>query len=112
MTDKYILQGKAPVKASLGEWAEWYETADRHVAKSGSQSKMSNKPFVSTVFLGLDHSFGRPGAPILFETMIFGGEHDQYQDRCSTWDEAEAMHTKACELAGLKSPFARRETIK
>ena len=31
--------------------------------------------FVSTVFLGLDHSFGS-GPPVLFETMIFGPARD------------------------------------
>lgn len=48
---------------------------------------------VSTVFLGLDHQFGR-GAPLLFETMIFGGARDGDQFRYSTWDEAEDGHAK------------------
>jgi hypothetical protein len=26
--------------------------------------------------------------------MIFGGPEDGYQRRCSTWDEAEAMHAE------------------
>ena len=52
---------------------------------------------VSTVFLGMDHSFGG-GSPVLFETMIFGGEHDQYQERYCTWDEAEKGHQIACDL--------------
>jgi hypothetical protein len=47
---------------------------------------------VSTIFLGLDRRFEGEGPPILFETMVFGGKHDQYQERCATWDEAEAMH--------------------
>jgi hypothetical protein len=51
---------------------------------------------VSTVFLGLDHQFGR-GPPLLFETMIFaddagkGGAED-YQRRYSTWDDAFLGH--------------------
>jgi len=53
--------------------------------------------FVSTVFLSLDHNY-REGEPILFETMIFGGEHDQYQERCCTYDEAVKMHETACNL--------------
>ena len=97
MNDKYILDGKAAVKVDLMTWARWYEKAERRVAESHN-----DKVRVSTVFLGLDHSFGR-GEPLLFETMIFGGEHDQYQDRCSTWEQAEAMHRKACELAGVPS---------
>ena len=52
---------------------------------------------VSTVFLGMDHSFDG-GTPVLFETMIFGGEYDQFQERYCTWDEAEEGHKVACEL--------------
>jgi hypothetical protein len=50
----------------------------------------------------MDHQFG-DGAPLLFETMIFGGIWDEkeYQERCSTWDEAEEMHARACKLAGI-----------
>jgi hypothetical protein len=93
MADKYILDGKTPrPTADLMEWARWIETADRHIA-----SDEVNGARVSTVFLGLDHSFGQ-GDPLLFETMIFGGPHDQYQDRCSTWEQAEVMHAKAVQL--------------
>jgi hypothetical protein len=52
---------------------------------------------ISTVFLGLDHQFFG-GQPLLFESMIFGGQHDQYTNRCSTWDEAEKMHEEAVAL--------------
>ena len=52
---------------------------------------------VSTMFLGINHSLDHE-APILFETMIFGGKQDQYQERYSTWDEAEQGHKLACEL--------------
>lgn len=31
--------------------------------------------------------------------MIFGGQHDQYQERYSTWAEAEEGHKKAIKLA-------------
>jgi len=27
--------------------------------------------------------------------MIFGGHHDQYQTRASTWEEAEQQHNDA-----------------
>ena len=48
---------------------------------------------VSTVFLGLDHSFDN-GPPLLFETMVFlgGGGSGLACDRYSTWAEAEAGH--------------------
>ncbi len=94
MNDKYILDGKNVKSASLEEWAKWFETAERHVAKTTINDNVN----VSTVFLGLDHSFG-DGPPLLFETMIFGGKHDQYQERFETWEQAETGHQVAVELA-------------
>ena len=85
MIDKYILDGHTPKQVKdLMEWANWFETADRVVAKTTVRNLE-----VSTVFLGIDHSFGG-SVPILFETMIFGGEN--YQERYATWEEAEAGH--------------------
>lgn len=95
MSDKYILDGQTPVKADLMTWARWFETADRHVDRTEIGEHL-----VSTVFLGLDHQFG-DGPPLLFETMVFaGGEpDDMWCERCSTWDEAVAMHQRGCEWA-------------
>ena len=45
--------------------------------------------FISTVFLGIDHSFTRIGPPVLWETMIFGGRLDEEQWRYTS--EAEAI---------------------
>lgn len=92
MSDYYILEGKEPKKVDLLEWAKWYDKQNRTVDKTKIGDVL-----VSTVFLGLDHSFGG-GTPLLFETMIFGGENDEYCDRCETWEQAEEMHKKACEL--------------
>lgn len=94
MNQHYILDGKETKSADLLEWAAWFETADRHVAKTSVNDEVN----VSTVFLGLDHSFGE-GPPLLFETMIFGGEHDQYQKRFATCEQAEEGHKVAVLLA-------------
>jgi hypothetical protein len=61
---------------------------------------------VSTVFLGIDHRFDlSPGTkPILWETMIFGGKHDQYQQRYTSEADAKNGHIVAVLLV-LKSPF-------
>ena len=86
-TGNYILDGHNAVRCdNLLEWAKSFETTDRRVALDHV-----GEVEVSTVFLGLDHNFF-VGDPILFETMIFGGEHDQDQWRHKTWDEAEAFH--------------------
>lgn len=94
MIDKYILKDKTPVKCdNLMEWAKNFESEEsRRVAQT-----IIKKIRVSTVFLGIDHSFNG-GTPILFETMIFGGKHDQYQERYSTWEQAEEGHKKAVKL--------------
>ena len=52
---------------------------------------------VSTIWLGMNHQWGA-GPPLIFETMIFGGEHDQWQERYSTRAEAEAGHAAALAL--------------
>jgi hypothetical protein len=90
----YILDGKTPKACTLEQWAKWFDGNNRKVA-----STMIGNVRVSTVFLGLDHNFSPHGDPLLFETMIFGGEHDQYQDRCTTWEQAEAQHVEAVLVA-------------
>ena len=87
LVDKEVI-----IEPNFLKWANWFETGNRRVA-----NKANTQTRVSTVFLGMDHGFG--GEPLWFETMIFGGEHDEYQDRCTTYDEALVMHEKACELA-------------
>mgnify|MGYP000541211467 CR=1 FL=1 len=48
---------------------------------------------VSTVWLGLNHNYHRGGPPMIFETMVFGGDNiDLFCDRYSTKAEALAGH--------------------
>ena len=88
MSDYYILEGHKAVKTDLSTWAKWLESAEHHVA-----DEPIGDVRVSTIFLGLDHSFGF-GPPLLFETMVFGGPLDQNQDRYTTWEEAKEGHKK------------------
>ena len=93
-TDKYKLEGhKAVPCEDLMEWARWFETADRHVAKTILKGPGNIDIKVSTVFLSLNHNWGE-GNPILFETMVFGGPLDQRMERYGTWDEADAGHKR------------------
>lgn len=105
MSDFYILNdAHEPVPvADVLEWARWLEGEGdrRHVRNT---SLAGNTVWVSTIFLGVDHNHGRffglgDARPILFETMIFGGVHNDDQWRYATWDEAVAGHDKAVELA-------------
>lgn len=103
MTDKYILDeaGNPQPEPDLLKWGKWLETGNRRV----KQDTLPNGVKVSTVFLGLDHSF-RFGddrftdlPPVLWETMIFGGPHDQYQDRYTSKEAALEGHEYALKLA-------------
>jgi hypothetical protein len=85
--DQWILDGKTPKRCNdLREWGEWRRSTDRRIARDEI-----NGVTISTVFLGIDHGFGY-GAPVLFETMVFGGELDQEQERYTTYEAAEAGH--------------------
>ena len=70
------------------------------------------KYIVSTVDLGLDHSFGI-GEPLYYETMIFNWEDEtenpfsDYQERYSTEEEAKKGHEEAIEY--VKNKLEREE---
>src|SRR5437667_292748 len=94
MSNKYILDenGAPKLESDLMNWAKWYEKSNRCVARE----KIGDSE-VSTVFLGLDHSFSilENTAPVLWETIVFGGQLDQEQDRCSgDRESAKAMHER------------------
>lgn len=93
MTTRYILNAdkQAVPCANLEEWAAMFEDLSK---RRVSRTKLAEHD-VSTVFLGLDHSFGDGGDPILFETMVFGPDGREVDcDRCTTWDQAVQMHEK------------------
>lgn len=93
----YLLdENKKPYQVSLEESCKLYEDADMKV----TQQDKIGEILVSTVFLGMDHGLLRSDTkmPVLWETMIFGGEHDQYQERYTSHEDALAGHNKALEL--------------
>lgn len=90
---KYILDGHTPVECDdLFKWGEWFQNTDRTVKKDWIRTEKSVPIQVSTVFLGIDHSWTGKGPPVVFETMVFGGRADQYCVRYSSWDEAIHGH--------------------
>jgi len=74
----YILKGKKPVQVfDMLEWAKWNEGADTAVKRT----VLSDGVIISTVFTGTDSNVSNALPPMVFETMIEGGEHDMYQER-------------------------------
>lgn len=96
---------------ALIRWAEFIETFANRVV----QQTHVGPYWVSTVFLGLDHQFGK-GPPLIFETMVFdteqrrvykigGKERETVGEeieiwRYSTWPEAVTGHNKLVHYMG------------
>jgi hypothetical protein len=69
------------------EWAVFLENGDRQVARD-----KVGRVEVSTVFIGLLLHIGEYEHNELFETKVFGGEHDGLTRRYKTWDAAVRGH--------------------
>lgn len=81
---------------SLTEWGEAFEKyGEDRIIGSNEMENGELSIRISTVFIGLDHSFGS-GSPLWFETMIFGFPEDHYDHeytaRYETWKEARSGH--------------------
>jgi len=86
-----------PQAVDLFTWAAWIE--DRPAERVILQDRPTPGCMVSTVFLGLDHSFRlEPGPPVLWETMIFGGPFDGFHDRYTSRLTALRGHARALAL--------------
>ena len=87
----YILKRGEPIKAKSSKHYHYWSSNSKY--KCVKQEHIDDI-FISTVFLGLDHSLGS-NIPVLWETMIFGGEHDQYQERYTSYKDAFEGHQLA-----------------
>jgi len=100
----YLLdENKNPYVASFDEFQKGWADDMKRVAIDYIDNIK-----ISTVFLGWDHSFMEESTPILFETMVFGGEYDEFQRRYTTYNEALQGHTEAVEM--VKQSFTPKTT--
>lgn len=90
--NRYILNeaGEPVPEPDRDMWQLWFLIVNRE-----ADNTIVDGHEVSTVFLGLDHGFYSEADPVLWETMVFGGVHDQYQERCGgTREDALVMHKR------------------
>ncbi len=100
--DYWILEDKVPRAVGAEEWAKWLKKPFEKRNRVGKTAIGDRE--VSTVFLGIDHQWRKGGAPLLFETMVFGEgvrDHEDMMWRYSTWDEAIAGHERV--VAALRT---------
>ena len=95
----YVLRGREPVPVEdCFAWAKEFARDDTRIVARTELSGPAGHVAVSTVFLGIDHGWDA-NRPVLFETMIFqDGAALDYQERYSTYDDAEAGHRRAVEV--------------
>ncbi len=76
------------------DWALWFEAnTDRRIVLRDTIGEAC----VSTVFLGLDHSY-RDDLPLkIYETLVFDGQLGGEMDRYATRDEAIVGHAAMCD---------------
>ena len=86
-----------PVKAKNIE--DYYKWVSKNQEKRTVMRQDVDGVTISTVFLGSDHSYPKnDNKPLLWETMIFEGEHDGYQERYYSFDNAVDGHFEALKL--------------
>ena len=80
------------------QWAKIFEHGKRIVART-----TVGPVEISTVWLGIDHSFREEDPPLIYETMAFwlgtptpGHGLEDWCERYTTREQAEAGHTKMC----------------
>ena len=98
----YILSEGNPLPCDEQTWVLWFS---KHYEERICERTKIGEIIVLTMFLGLDHNSNpNDQFPLIFETIIFGGEHDQAMWYDSTLEQARARHTEACQLviSGVK----------
>lgn len=98
----YVLdENRQPVPADVDSWAKR--------RKRVALTELSGGIRVSTVFLGLDHSFSDEGPPILFETLVFEGPLDGHMLRYATWAAAKIGHARIVDEVRAAIACAQKE---
>lgn len=87
----YILDEHRNIRpGSLDEWRDQMKDVNARRVGYDEVATPDGIAKVSTVFLGIDHGFGRRE---FFETMVFGGKyHRRTIARYASWPEAERGH--------------------
>lgn len=125
MSRFYKLVDKLAVPVSTSEHMAWVTSHPQggsvHVCESEFTDGQETVR-VSTVFLmGINHRWMENEEPLLFETMVFGGNMTDSKWRYSTWEQAEDGHRSVLEqlfrempnlrLIPPQEPVVQRESI-
>jgi hypothetical protein len=106
---------KTGLPITMRQWAELRELGLDPDGKYGEGSYQRvaqdtvGQAWVSTVWLGMDHGFSWGSEhykPVIFETMIFGGEHDEATMRyCTEWEAIKGHVEAVADLRAGMDPW-------
>lgn len=102
---------------TMHEWGQWFELASKTPGPRGRctmrhvDDDTVGEIRVSTVFIGIDHSWGAGPPPLWFETMVFGGKLDQMMQRYTTWEQAQAGHAYLLAIAKGEAAIVREQVV-
>jgi len=103
-----LIEGETVPVTDVKQWAVWMDLARKNDLMRVDRTEVG-EGCVSTVFLGLDHSFF-DGPPLLFETMVFDSEfHGDEQWRYTTLAQAQAGHDVVVADLRARMGVAERE---
>jgi hypothetical protein len=91
MSEWAMLKDKKVVRGEMMECAKWLESHPETKRVAATLIPFEGGEIrVSTVFLGLNHSWDQ--RPLWFETMVFEGPNDGDMERYETFEQAEFGH--------------------
>ncbi len=103
----YKLSKKKPIPCSMNEWAIFMTSASNRIIEQNQIGPL----LISTIFTGIDHSFGH-GEKKLFETTVLGLNNDiQLRWHFSTYNQAIREHRRLTLLIETKGIDAVLEEI-
>jgi hypothetical protein len=121
VADYYVLtEDFIPVAVADGMTMARWLASERDLPNGGKWraglTEWADETYVSTVFMGINHSFGC-GPPLLWETMAFPAEEFDLQERYTSMPEAIAGHKVAVQLMMMSreqrglNPTPARESL-
>lgn len=123
LDDQYVMlpDGSVRLPVDMPDYLWWRAWGHLYLGYYQVGDTRVDDARISTIFLGLDHDHGvnwiwnfrdidappiKPPyyEPLIFETMIFGGEYDHFQRRYRSRDAARIGHADAVDWARAGYP--------
>ena len=93
-SDYYILENGEIRAVDGAEYRAWRLGESPAMSKRRIAQDFVNGVEISTVFAGSNPIYVTGEGPVLFETLVFGGELDMHGEKSVTLEQARSTHDK------------------